>query len=190
MVFADYPHHMDAILAYHQRTTIIRFEKFRHIVEQILKVPYTPHFQETLSLKFSQYCINEVSSCPWVKGAQEFLSFYAGRVPLYIVSINPMDDLRKILANRKMEHFFDGIYVAQAAKTSQLQEILKAQSLLPAEAVFIGDAPSDFASAQQAGIDFIGRRSGKGLLLEGVPIFDDFVGISQYIKGHVLCRNI
>lgn len=189
IVFADYPHQMDAILAYHRRTTLIRFEKFRYIVEQILQKPYIPALQETLAKKFSQYCISEVTSCPWVKGAQEFLSYYAGRIPLYLVSINPMDDLRTILASRRMEHFFKGVYTAQESKTSQLQNILKEQGLMPKEAVFIGDALSDFTSAQEAGIDFIGRRSSKGLSLDGAPVFDNFHEILQYIKGRSSNKN-
>jgi len=182
VVFADYPRHMDTLLAYHRKTTLIRFEKFRYIVEQILKEPYSPKLQESLAHKFSQYCISEVSSCPWVKGAQEFLNFYEGRIPLYLVSINPMDDLQTILANRKMAHFFKGVYVAQDSKRIQLQEILKKEGLEAHEAVFIGDSVSDCISAQQAGIDFIGRRSTKGLDLDGVPVFDDLDGILHYLK--------
>jgi len=199
MVFADYPGQITQILEYHRKTSLIRFEKFRYIVEKILKLPYSQQLEEELARKFSGYCIKEVVVCPWVRGAEEFLSYYAGRLPLYLVSINPLEDLQTILGLRKMEHYFKGVYTAQESKTSQLQDILKKQGLLPTEAVFIGDALSDYTSAKEAGINFIGRRSSKGSILsssqspfEGlsVPVFDDFYEILRYIKGNTICQNI
>ena len=190
MVFADYPEHLKEILAYHKRTGLIRFEKFKFITENILRQPYSNLIQDELARKFSDYCIREVIHCPWVRGAEDFLSYYSSRVPLYLVSINPPEDLHIILRARKMGGYFKGVFTATSSKASQIRQILELESLSGGQAVFIGDTINDFESARQAGVDFIGRRSANGLEVNDAPVFDNLLEISDFIKAEGLCQNI
>ncbi len=180
-VFAGFPKQKEAILAYHRRTPIIRFDKFRYIYEQILKLPYTVQEQQRLSQEFSAYCINAVSQCPWVKGAEEFLNYFKGRRPMYIVSINPPGDLEAILKARGIRDYFDGVYAVDAGKAWAIKEILAKQALQAREAVFIGDSLGDLNSAREAGVDFIGR--GQGVFdRQACPVFDDMLAIMEEVK--------
>ncbi len=190
LVFADHPGHLQEIMEYHRGTSLIRFEKFRHIVENILRRPYTPQLQDELAAQFSQYCIQEVSACPWVKGAAEFLEAFSRHRPLYLVSINPMEDLKEILARRGLTAYFKKVYAARASKTPQLKEILAEENMASSEAVFIGDSLNDYHSAREAGMDFIGRRSAELIDLQAAPVFQDMQTIADYLDGTILCRSI
>ncbi len=185
VVFADYPEHLPAIMDYHHRTTLIRFEKFRYVYEHILKQPYTPAVEKRLAEQFSAFCIQEVINCPWVKGAQAFLDSFVSRYPLYVVSINPSQDLEAILKGRGIRKYFKGVYTVTSSKCSAIEEILKREHALPSEAVFIGDSRSDYESAKATQVPFIGRCSGQALMADNSPVFDDMDSISKYLKAKI-----
>ena len=181
-VFADFPQRMEEILQYHHRTQIIRFDKFRHIYEQILKRPYTPQDEQRLSAAFSAYCIEAVSQCPWVTGALEFLNFFKGKRPLYLVSINPPSDLEAILKARAIDGYFNGVYAVKAGKAAAIKDILSKESVEAPEAVFIGDSWGDLDSARQAGVPFIGRGEQGQFNGEDCLVFKDMFDIMERLK--------
>ncbi len=180
---ADYPEYLDAIRAYHKSTTLIRFEKFKFIVEQILKKPYTHEQEHRLSRDFSAFCIQQIIDCPWVAGAKEFLDYFKGRLPLYVVSMNPPEDLNAIIKERGMGHYFKAVYAVPGSKTAKIKDICAAEGILPHEAVYIGDTVSDFNAAREAGVVFIGRLSQFDFPKDMFPVFKDMSGACQYLNG-------
>ncbi len=182
ILFAQYPDKLKEIMAYQKANAFIRFIKFRHIVEVILGEEYTLERQEYLTKAFSEYTIREVTRCPWVNGALELLEALRAVCPIYMVSINPEGDLLTILENKNVRHYFKGVLTSTTLKTQEIQTILDQESLKPQEAVFIGDAQSDWVSAKQAGVDFIGRQSDKILTInDGSPVFEDLHQIKNYL---------
>ncbi len=182
-VFADYPQHLDAIMTYHYQVTAIRFEKFRHVYEQILRKPYDAATEQRLGEQFSQFCTEQIAVCPMVTGAQEFLDHFAGRVPLYLVTINPKADIDEILSHRRLVQYFKKIYTVTGSKKAAIDEIIALENITKKEAVFIGDSQGDYTSASAAGVDFIGRQSGMGL--QAPRMFGDMVQILGYLKALV-----
>jgi len=181
-VFAAYPQHLPAILEYHRRTSLIRFGKFRHIYENILRRPYTPQDEQRLGAEFSKYCIEQVVLCPWVKGAPQFLKFFKGRVPMYIASINPPQDMEAILKARGIDGYFEKVYTVTADKSGALKEVLARHNAVGTEAVFIGDSNGDAGSARKAGVFFMGRNSGLDLKAGDFPVFDDMLKVLEYLQ--------
>lgn len=180
-VFADDPDRMKEIMAYHRAAHKIRFEKFRHIYEKILFRPYTPDVERRCSKVFSDYSVAESIRCPWVIGAEDFLRAFFGRVPMYLASINPPDDLNAVLKGRGIGKFFKGVYTVTSSKAGALKEILAQESAGPGEAVFIGDTSSDHASAVEAGIPFIGRQAQNDLTRLGVPVYTNLDEIKRVL---------
>lgn len=183
-VFRDFPDKLPEIMEYHRaHNAIIRYEKFRHIYEVILQKPYTAELAERLSKQFSKIVFDQVVHCPYVPGAKEFLDWARQEALLYLVSINPLPELKNILAARKLEHYFSDVYAHPWLKVDAIRDILRKNDLAAQEAVFIGDSPEDFKAGQMAGVAFIARQSDKSWREFKVPVYRDFIEIREHFEG-------
>ncbi len=179
-LFADYPDHLEAIMTYHlAHNTTVRFDKFRYITENILKQEYSAVLEAMLSRRFSNLVFQRIVECPYVNGALEFLDYFSGILPLYLVSMTPHTELESILAARQLRGYFKDVYSAAWKKANALEDILRREGLKPEEAVYIGDAHEDFIVAQEKGIPFVGRDSGKFLGQEKFHVCRDMTGVGQ-----------
>jgi phosphoglycolate phosphatase-like HAD superfamily hydrolase len=157
-LFADHPEG-ERIVAYHlEHGGISRFRKFRWFYEEVRGEPLTEAESERLGERFSELVLDEIRRCAFVPGARELLERLAPRLPLFVASGTPEDELRGIVADRGLGHVFAGVYGTPPTKAEILRRILDERALDPAELVFVGDAMSDFDGAAAAGVPFVGRR--------------------------------
>ncbi len=153
-----FPDEIEAIVRHHRDNMgISRFEKFRHIYNNIVRLPLSKAKEAELGRRFSALVLDEVLKAPYVGGAEEFFRHYYRNYSLFIASGTPDRELKMILSRRKISRFFQGIYGASSAKEEIIARILADFSLKRAEAVFVGDAASDLRAASVTGISFIGR---------------------------------
>lgn len=147
-----------AVMAHHKtREGISRVEKIRHCHKAILGVELTPEELDTLARRYSTEVEERVISCAWVKGAREFLETHAGRLPLFVISGTPEDELCRVVERRGMGRYFTGVRGSPPGKAPIICEILDAQGLSPSRVLFIGDAMTDYEAAQATGVYFLGR---------------------------------
>ena len=162
ILFKNFPLHLSEIMRYHRtHNATIRFEKFQYIYERILKREYSKELAAQLSEEFSRIVFQKVVACPGVPGDLEFLDYFNHRVPLYLATINPAEELERIIEGRNLQHFFKDVYTYPWRKVDALRNILKTENVRCDQAVFIGDSPEDYQAAQEAGVFFIGRFSDK-----------------------------
>ncbi len=180
-IFSQYPQFLPEILAYHRVSDVIRFEKFKYIYSTILKLPYSKAIEDALGKAFAEYCIKEVVVAPQVKGAHDLLAYFYERLPIYLVSINPPDDLHIILKERGIHHYFKGIYSVVGEKSSAIKDILAKEHIQPQETVFIGDSKGDLVSAKDVGVPFIGRLD-RYPFDKDIIAFKDLGEILTYLK--------
>jgi beta-phosphoglucomutase len=187
-LFSFAPDHLDEILEYHRKNAgVSRFEKFVYIHEHILKTPLSPERFTELSNRFSSLVIDAVVSAPYVPGAEDFLQEYAAKIPLFVVSATPGDELNRIIETRGMAEYFCGVYGSPAKKVDHIRALIKERSADPAGVLYIGDAINDWNAAQQAGIRFIGRiQPGTKNPFEGVAgierVVKDMDGVRYYLR--------
>lgn len=161
-VFSEFPEYLDAIMEYHtSHNHTIRFEKFRFIYESILHRPYSDEIAANLSRRFSESVFAGIVACPWVVGAQEFLTAYREVAPLYLVSMSPGEELRDILKARGMLDVFVDVYASDWTKEDAILDILAKEDAGAGEAVYVGDTLEDERAATSCGLSFVGRDSGK-----------------------------
>jgi phosphoglycolate phosphatase-like HAD superfamily hydrolase len=188
-LFADRPDRIDAIMAYHlAHNATVRFDKFRHIVETILGEPYTQARAQQLTDRFSALVRAAIIDCPAVAGLDEFLDTLQPRLPLYLVSVSPEEELIAILRARGLAKRMTGIYSASWKKVDAIRDILQRECIGPESAVFVGDAPEDRRAAEAEGVRFIGRDSGKPLGA-GVKIYRDLRGVLADIQADIHEQN-
>jgi phosphoglycolate phosphatase-like HAD superfamily hydrolase len=180
-VFAAFPQHMAQIMSYHRSAAAIRFEKFRYIYANILKLSCNSAEEARCARVFSDVAVSQSVACEWVPGAEDFLQVFSRRVPMYLASINPPEDLDAVLEGRGIAQFFKGVLTATASKAGILKEILVREQVSADEAVFIGDSSSDYRSSVEAGIPFIGRQAEYVFLDKGVRVYNDMTDIKEVV---------
>jgi HAD superfamily hydrolase (TIGR01549 family) len=182
-LFRDFPGHLDRIMSYHlANNATIRFEKFEHIYKNILKLPYTDETRDYLSKRFSSLVFKKIVGCEYVEGAIEFLEYFKGILPLYLVSMSPADELDRILNARNLKDYFKDVYSGTRKKTDTIRDILLRENAKGDEGILIGDANEDYLAARSAGVAFIGRDSKKQFYDASVPIYRDLKEILNHLR--------
>lgn len=170
------------VVEYHlAQAGISRFVKFRYFQEVLLGVPYTDEDEKRLSMDFSLRVLENVVHAPFVVGAYEFLEGNYQKLPLFVASATPEDELLTIVAHRGMEKYFVSVYGAPAKKHEILKRIISSCCLAPERVLMVGDAMADFEGALEAGTGFVGR------VIDGKNIFPSTVNIISNLTGLVDC---
>ena len=157
-LFADHPEHVDAIVQLHvENPGVSRYEKFRRIYRDFFDAELDEREMTDLDRRFSALVYERVIACALVAGATEFLGRTASAHALYVASATPEEELRRIVQARDLARFFDDVRGSPASKEAIVAEILSTSGIEPRQALFIGDALSDYRSATNNGVPFIGR---------------------------------
>jgi HAD superfamily hydrolase (TIGR01549 family) len=190
-LFADIPDHVDEIVEYHRANTgVSRFDKFRHIYASILKRELSGQEFSRLSDEYHRLVIGGVLAAPYVTGAREFMQRFSSRVPLYVVSASPEEELRDIISQREMTQYFQGIYGAPRRKVDCIRSILEREGRESSRVLFVGDALNDYRAAREAGVPFAGRvHPGEPDRFTGkegiVAVVRDLEGLGRFLEGRV-----
>jgi phosphoglycolate phosphatase-like HAD superfamily hydrolase len=181
-LFHDYPRQLEQIMSYHlAHNSISRYTKFEYIVTRILDEPYDEARKQAMGTQFSQLVCRKVIECPYVPGAEEFLRYFSSRVPLYLASASPHDELEIILKARGIDRYFKKIFGFPHKKAEVFQAVLAAEKAAPEEAVYIGDSREDYTVARETGVLFIARENEESFDGLKVPIYRDMAGMKQYV---------
>ncbi len=150
---------VSAVVHYHQQHGgLSRYHKFRYFQQHLLnKPPLTLDEEQTLDRRFSELVMEAVIASAAVSGANEFICQEAPRIPLFIASGTPENELKTIVARRGLAPYFTAIRGAPTLKPALIADILTTHNLVPETVLMIGDALIDYESAQQNGIAFLGR---------------------------------
>lgn len=172
------------IVSYHLRNGgVSRFDKFRYIYRSILGRPLSETDFNGLCRRFAELVLDAVVAAPYVEGTVEFLESRGKDYRLFVASATPEGELVSILERRGMLGYFEGVYGAPTSKTKAMSEILDLTGILPAEAIFVGDALSDRAAAVANGVRFVARVEGT-LVFEGIDCVKiaDLTGLATAIE--------
>jgi phosphoglycolate phosphatase-like HAD superfamily hydrolase len=185
-LFERYPEHLDQIMEYHLcHNASVRYEKFQYITENILNQEYSKETERTLSRRFSALVFRRIVECSYVPGAEDFLDYFSARLPLYLASASPAEELEGILKARNLKRYFKRVYAIPWAKEDVIRDILITEKIPPDEAVFVGDAFEDYQAAQSAQVFFIGRRSNKSFRNADIPVYNDLSDIKTYLSEFI-----
>jgi phosphoglycolate phosphatase-like HAD superfamily hydrolase len=143
-IFARYPEHVDAIVAYHrQNAGMGRIEKLRIIYRDILKAPLSPTDEARLGQEFADYVFERVLACPLVPGALECLTWCAERYQLFVASGVPESELRDIVERRDLAKLFASVYGSPRNKVQILGDIQREHGWERRQMLMVGDALTD-----------------------------------------------
>lgn len=98
-------------------------------------------------------CIEQLIDCPLTEEAENFLSNIPEGDHRYIISAATELDLQYIFAEKKLDHFFTGIYGGPRTKAEIFSDVLVRYP--NAKALFFGDAKADYLVAEKYNVDFV-----------------------------------
>ena len=171
----------DRLLLYHSlHGGVSRREKFAWLYREVFHREITPEEMEDLCARFVTYALDNVLNAPLVPGIMDVLERWHGRVPLYVCSGTPQEELQSVLEQRGLARYFTGICGTPPAKAELLKGIVRKERIDPADAVMVGDAPTDSDAAEAAETLFYGR----GAFFENAtcPHGPDLLGLNDWLE--------
>ncbi len=157
-IFSPYGENIVKQVIHHHQINggISRVEKIAYYYETFLNQPLTQSELDSKCTDFSSRVKDKVIKADWIPGAWEFLEKHHREVPLYVVSGTPEDELYEIIEKRGMLHYFKRVFGSPVKKPVHVKNVMSDLDLDPNACFFIGDALTDYRTAEECSIHFIG----------------------------------
>lgn len=125
--------------------------------------------------RFSLLVEKEMASCQEVRGVKKFLEA-TSHLSCYIASAAPENEVKTILSNKKLSHYFKNIFGSPYSKKEILNMIVSKKKCSNSSTLFIGDKISDYEAAKDIHINFLGRltHSEPTKFPDHITTFDNF----------------
>lgn len=175
---------VNKVVAYHLlHSGVSRFDKFRYYQENLLGKTFSEEQKESLGHEFSKLVVDAVVAAPWVPGAKEFLEYFHMKIPLFVASGTPDEEVKEIIDKRQMTHYFVSVHGTPAKKGTIIDRICSRHGFDRKRVVLIGDAVADYEGAKLAGVCFIGRiqPSNNNIFPEEVTVIDDLSNLHLHV---------
>jgi len=145
------------VIDHHRRHGgMTRTDKFRYYHRDHLGRDLSDEEMAELCQKFSELVVDKVVGAQEIRGAGDFLKKWCSRLPCFVISATPQEEIRQIVRHRGMMGYFDEVLGAPASKKDNLQRLLNQFNLNPSRCCLFGDAESDYRAAHACGVEFIG----------------------------------
>lgn len=175
---------MDRFVMYHTvHGGVSRYKKFAWFFREVLGREISEQESAAWGRRFAEYALDEVRRCPLIPGAQDVLDAWRGRLPLYVCSGAPQEELNLVLRERGLDGCFAGIHGSPPAKTPLLAKIVRLAGVEPQAALMVGDAVTDRNAAEDVGARFYGV--GPELKGGDFPWGADLTGLNAWIAARV-----
>lgn len=172
----------DSLVMYHRlHGGVSRYEKFAWLYERFAGRAITDEEKVALNERFVAAAMEEIAVCALVPGVEETLSAWKGRVPMYVASGAPEEELKFVLERRGLAGYFEGIRGYPPQKTALLDAIVRKTGLKAEECVMVGDSLTDMYAAQSVGTLFYGR--GETFKDSPWPWHHDLTRLNDYLLG-------
>lgn len=177
-LFAEYGSEVvEKVIDHHLKNGgLSRYDKFRYYYKEFLGKEITAEIMEELDRLYSERVVEKVIAAPAIGGVMDFITRLNSRdLPCYIVSATPEREVQMIARRRGIDYFFKEIVGSPRGKADNLAMLLNKYSILSEEAVFFGDAISDYRAAEHNHVGFVGVKFEELKIFPSVPIIQDFV---------------
>ncbi len=132
-----------------------RTEKFKFYHKHYLNKVLNEEEINSMEKKFSKIVIRKVIEAEYLNGVLNFIKNLNKKKLLFISTGTPESEIKIILKEKNIYHYFDGIYGSPNSKVHHINSIQKKFKLNNDELIFFGDSSVDFKSAKIMNIEFI-----------------------------------
>lgn len=108
---------------------------------------------------FAKLVVQEVVQSPYVQGALESIRLAGEKGKCFVATGTPDSEIKEILKRLGLISEFDEIFGSSQKKQNIVEGILQRHRIVKTEALFIGDAKTDYHAAVLNGVDFYLRET-------------------------------
>ena len=194
-VFDDAP---ESVRFHLENQGVSRFEKFRFHCEQVLGRAYDATAEREMNDAFDAIVQHQVDTAAFVPGAFELLEALQHRIPAFVASGTPENELVRIVQVRGLDPYFAGVHGSPRRKGEIASAVLSQRGVPPHRGLFIGDALADYEGALEAGLPFVGRVAeseespfpvSTATVCDLMPLLGDWAGISERVGAEFATRS-
>jgi phosphoglycolate phosphatase-like HAD superfamily hydrolase len=177
------------VVAWHlEHGGVSRHKKFRHFHRVFLEQPLSKEEESRLAERFSTLVEEAVIAAAWIPGALEFLESGYARIPFFVASGTPEEELVRIIERRNMKHYFSGVGGAPKGKAEIIAGFLKSHEIAPSRALMVGDSMTDLEAANTARTSFLGVAAATNPFPHGVPTVSELTNLESFLFPSVEAR--
>lgn len=133
-----------------------RFIKFQYAIEDILGETATEERLAELGRRFSDLVYDAILQASFMPGARETLDALRGKLPLYVVSGTPEEELKRIVQARTLDGYFAAVLGSPRRKPEIVADMLTREGYTAARCLFVGDSGTDYDAARAVAMPFLG----------------------------------
>ncbi len=181
----DGPEAQAAIRAFHDRNGgMPRREKLRRFEHDILGRDIDERRIDGLVDRFADAVEQAVVRCSPIPGAAEFVAAHGGRLPLFVISATPHEEMVRIIEARGMRPHFVEVYGSPPGKAETASSIIARHGFRPERVAFVGDAVQDYDAATALGLPFVGvlDRDGSHPFPDGTLVIEDLQELEAVLR--------
>lgn len=131
-----------------------RYDIFRELCRRLGR--RLPEDADRLATAYGELCRERLIACEPVPGAMQSLAALSkASMVLYIASATPEKDLRLVVRDRGIAHFFADVLGRPTGKADHLRRVLEKHGLSPPELLVVGDGSDDEAAAAAVRCRFV-----------------------------------
>lgn len=173
------------VIEHHRRHGgMTRRDKILYWHQEFLGITLTEEGLGHLCREFADLVVDGVIAAPDIHGVRGFLEYWSERLPCFVVSAVPDDELLHIVEQRHLKVFFKEILGSSRTKSENIEYLLARYRFEASACVFFGDAGSDYHAAGIWGIPFVGILPGPD-----APLLQEAPGIEWYRDFADLVRS-
>jgi len=151
------PEIMAKVETYHLANLgMTRFQKIAYFQREFVAGPSDEQTIAVLAARFGTQVKHRVIAAAEIPGARAALEVLSERLPLFVVSATPDEELHEILRARDILRFFTSAHGARRGKVETLAHLLATHRFDPSASIMVGDAMADFHAAAKNGVRFVG----------------------------------
>jgi len=139
--------------------------------------------REKLNAEFRRVSRDRLLEVPAIPGALETVKKWQGKLPIYVCSGAPQEDLQDLFDARGLTPLFTRVCGSPPVKTELLEKIVQEAGVKPEETVMVGDTITDYNAARDVGTLFYGVGEAMcALTPHGGP---DLCGLDMWLSERV-----
>ena len=174
-----------AIRAFHDANGgMPRPDKLRHVERTILGRDTDEARIAAMADEFGDRVERAVVRCTPIPGAEEFVGTHAGRLPMFVISATPHEEMLRIVEARGIRGRFVEVYGSPPLKAETAASIIARHGFRKERVAFVGDSVQDIAAARAVGLPFVGvlDRDGSHPFPEGTVLIEDLRALESTLR--------
>jgi phosphoglycolate phosphatase-like HAD superfamily hydrolase len=163
---------------------ISRVRKIQHYHSTFLHQPLSPEGLALWVGRYSDLVEDQVVAAPAVLGVEAFLQAASARLPLFVISGTPQEELQRIVSARGWDGCFTEVHGSPRLKADIIDDIVLRTNVNLRRVLFVGDAMTDFDAAADRGVAFLGRVAPHhdNPFPPGTEIVEDLTDLSRRVS--------